>query len=164
MKRHLPLAALLVLALATLCFAQPQATASPSPSPTPRKPRVTKAQLLKKLTQMETNFWEAWKNKDPKPFEVQLSNDSVMVGEEGVAGKAQVAQAMAAMPCEVKSFALSDWKLTKINASAALIVYKGSAEGTCGGAPIPTTWSTSVWVMRKGRWQAVFHQETPVKQ
>lgn len=163
MKRHLPLAAMLVLAFTSLCFAQTP-TASPSPLPKPKKPRVTKAQLLKQLSAMETSFWEGWKNKDPKPFEKQLTADSVMVGEQGVAGKAQLTKEMAAMPCEVKSFALSDWKLTKIGTSTALITYKGSTEGTCVGAPIPTTWSSTVWVMRKGIWQAAFHQETPIKQ
>jgi len=59
MKRHLPLAAILVLAFASLCLAQPQATASPSPKPKPRAPRVTNAQLQKQLVEMETKLWDA---------------------------------------------------------------------------------------------------------
>jgi len=163
MKRHLPLAAVLVLALAGFCFAQPQATASPSPAAKPRGPRVTKAQLMKELSEMETALWNAWKNKDAKPFETHLSSDSVMVGEMGVGAKNDVVKMMASMPCDVKSYTLTDWKLTKLGASTALITYKGAAEGTCGGQPIPTTWSSSLWVKRKGTWQAAFHQETPAK-
>ncbi|HEY3103254.1 MAG TPA: nuclear transport factor 2 family protein [Pyrinomonadaceae bacterium] len=161
MKRHLPLAAILVLAFASFCFAQPQAT--PSPSPKPYAPRVTKAQLQKQLSEMETALWTAWKNKDAKPFETHLASDSVMVGEEGVGAKNDIVKMMASMPCDVKSFMLTDWKLTKLGASTALITYKGAAEGTCGGQAIPTTWASSLWVKRKGTWQAVFHQETPVK-
>jgi hypothetical protein len=63
----------------------------------------------------------------------------------------------------VKSFTLSDWKLTKYGANHALLTYKGAADGTCMGAAIPTTWSSSLWVKRKGTWQVAFHQETPVK-
>src|SRR5438105_6119428 len=139
MKRHLPLAALFVLACAAFCFAQPQATASPSPSPKPRAPRVTKAQLLKQLSANETKLWNAWKNKDATPFEMSLSADSVMVGEQGLAGKGDVTKMMASMPCEVQSFTLSDWELTQLNASAALINYKGVAVGTCAGTAIPAT-------------------------
>jgi len=162
MKRHLPLSALLVLAFATFCFAQPQATASPSPSPAP-KPKLTKAQLLKKLSANETALWNAWKSKDSKPFQNWLAPDAVMVGEEGIGAKADVVKMMAASPCEVKSFTLSDWKLTMANADAAVLTYKGVADGTCGGQPIPATWVSSLWVNRKGKWLALAHQETNVK-
>src|SRR5688572_16407471 len=136
MKRHLPLAAILVLALASLSIAQ-EPTPSPSPKPkAPRAPRVTQAQLLTQLSEMETALWNAWKNKDAKPFETHLSADSVMVGEQGVSGKATIGRDITSMPCEVKSFTLSDWKMTKYGANHALITYKGIADGTCMGAPI----------------------------
>ena len=162
MKRHLPLAAILIMAFASFCFAQPQATASPSPAAKP-KPRMSKAQLLKKLSANETALWNAWKNKDAKPFQMWLAADSVMVGEQGVGMKSDIVKMMASMPCDVKSFTLSDWKLTMVDANAALLTYKGVAEGTCGGQPIPATWASSLWVNRKGKWTAFSHQETPVK-
>lgn len=161
MKRHLPLAAILVLALASLSFAQ-----EPTPSPTPKKPsapRVTQAQLLKQLSEMETALWNAWKAKDPKPFETHLSADSVLVGEGGVSAKKNIPSEITNAPCDVKSFTLSDWKMTKYGTNYALITYKGVADGTCGGQPIPTTWASSLWVKRKNIWQAAFHQETPAK-
>ena len=162
MKRHLPLAAILIMAFASFCFAQPQPTASPSPAAKP-KPRMSKAQLLKKLSANETALWNAWKNKDAKPFQMWLAADSVMVGEQGVGMKSDIVKMMASMPCDVKSFTLSDWKLTMVDANAALLTYKGVAEGTCGGQPIPATWASSLWVNRKGKWTAFSHQETPVK-
>ncbi len=161
MKRHLPLAALLVMAFASLCFAQPQASASPSPSPKP-KPKMSKAQLLKKLSATETKLWEAWKNKDAKPFQANLAADSVMIGSGGVQGKTAAIKEITSMGCDVKSFKLSDWKLTMIDSDAAVITYKGIADGTCGGQALPPVWASSVWVKRGGRWQAFSHQETPV--
>jgi len=162
MKRHLPLAAILIVAFASFCFAQPQPTASPSPAAKP-KPRMSKTQLLKKLSANETALWNAWKNKDAKPFQMWLAADSVMVGEQGVGMKSDIVKMMASMPCDVKSFTLSDWKLTMVDANAALLTYKGAAEGTCGGQPIPAIWASSLWVNRKGKWTAFSHQETPVK-
>lgn len=161
MKRHLPLAAMLVIAFASFCFAQPEPQASPSPKP---KPAMTKAQMLKKLSAQETKLWDAWKNKDAKPFQAWLAGDAVMVGEEGVGGKSDVVKMMASAPCEVKSFSLSDWKLRNINSGAVLLTYKGVADGTCSGTAIPTVWASSVWVNRGGKWLAFSHQETPVKQ
>src|SRR5256885_5469379 len=120
MKRYLPLAAILVMAFATLCVAQPQATASPSPATTAKpKPRMSKAAMLKKLSANETALWNAWKNKDAKPFQMWLSADGVMIGEQGVGTKGDVVKMMASMPCEVKSFTLSDWKLSMVDANAA---------------------------------------------
>lgn len=161
MKKHLPLAALLLMAFASLCFAQPQASASPSPAPKP-KPRMSKAQLLKQLSANETKLWEAWKNKDPKPFRTYLSADSVMIGGNGTHGKADAIKEITSMDCDVKSYTLSDWKLSMLDADAALITYKGAATGTCGGQSIPAAWASSVWIKRGGRWQAFSHQESNV--
>ncbi len=163
MKKHLPFAALLVFAFASFCFAQPQPAASPAASPKP-KPRMTKAQILKKLSANETALWNAWKNKDAKPFQMWLSADSVNVGDQGVAGKSDITKEMASMPCEVRSFTLSDWKLTMLNPSTAVITYKGAQDGTCAGTALPAAvWASSVWVQRGSRWLAAFHQETPAK-
>jgi hypothetical protein len=161
MKRHLPLAALLVMAFASLCFAQPQASASPSPAPKP-KPKVSKAQLLKQLSATETKLWEAWKNKDPKPFRTYLAADSVIIGSGGTQNKTDAIKEITSMACDVKSINLSDWKLSMIDADAVLLTYKGAATGTCGGKPIPAAWASSVWINRGGRWQAFSHQETNV--
>ncbi len=165
MKRYLPLAALLVLAGASFCFAQTQATAAPSPSAAAAKPkpRLSKAQLTKKLSGYETSLWEGWKNKDVKPFQRLLATEAIGVGEQGVGTKADIVKEIPSMPCEVKSYVLSDWKLSMVDADAAVLTYKGVAEGTCGGQPIPATWSSSLWVNRKGKWVVFAHQETNVK-
>jgi len=162
MKRHLPLAAILIMAFAGFCFAQPQATASPSPAAKPKAPRVTKAQLQKELAETETALWTAWKNKDPKPFDMHLASDVVGVSDMGVSGKSSTTEGLNG--CDVRSFSLSDWKLTKFSASTVVITYKGTQDATCGGQPVPgTIWASSVYMKRKGTWQAVFHQETPAR-
>lgn len=161
MKRHLPLAAVLVIAFASFCFAQPQPSTSPSPAPKP-KPRISKAQLLRQLSAKETQLWEAWKNRNAKVFQASLSADSVMVGGSGVQNKADAIKGITSPDCEVKSYTLSDWKLSMVDADAAMLTYKGVATGTCGGQPIPTAWSSTLWVKRGGRWQAFSHQETVV--
>jgi hypothetical protein len=164
MKRHLPLAAILIMAFAGFCFAQPQPTASPSPATTAKpKPRMSKAALLKKLSANETALWNAWKNKDSKPFQNWLAADGVMIGESGVGTKKDVTDMMANSPCDIKSFTLSDWKLTMVDADVAMITYKGVADGTCSGQPVQPVWASSLWVMRKGKWVAFSHQESNIK-
>jgi hypothetical protein len=159
MRRHLPFAALLVFVFASFCFAQEP---TPSPSPKPKAPRATKEMLQKDLAANETALWNAFKNKDMKPFEEHLGADAIVVDSSGVMNKTSLPEGM--KMCDIKSFSLSDWKLIKATTTTALLVYKGTQEGTCGGAPVPSTvWASSLWVKRKDVWVAVFHQETAAR-
>jgi|ERR1044072_593101 hypothetical protein len=159
MKRHLPFAASLVFVFATFCFAQEP---TPSPTPKPKAPRVTKEMLQKDLAEMETALWNGFKNKDMKPFDEHLGDDAIVVDSSGVMNKSTLPEGM--KECDIKSFTLSDWKLSKTTTTTALLVYKGTQQGTCGGAPVPSTvWASSLWVKRKDVWVAVFHQETAAR-
>jgi hypothetical protein len=151
---------LLVLTSALLAHAQTPA-ASPSPSP---KPAMTKAQSQKTIIATEKKLWEAWKNKDVKPFKANLSADSIQVGDTGVADKATVLQAMGGSDCEVRSYSLSDIKVTFVASNVAIITYKGAQDATCGGQTVPpAVWASSTYVLRGGKWLAATHQETPAK-
>ena len=160
MKKHLPLAAGLLFVFASVCFAQPQATPSPSPKP---KPAMSKAQMLKALSTAEKKLWDAFKNKDPKPFKAGLTADAFSLDEHGIQKKEDTVKMLPTAPCEIKSYELSDWKLTMINSSTALVTYKGKTDGTCAGQAIPTAWCSTLYVNRNGKWLAVFHTETPAK-
>jgi len=111
---------LLLLASASLAQAQEPA-ASPAPSP---KPAMSKAQSQRMLVATEKKLWEAWKNKDAKPFKANLSADSILVSESGVSDKASVVNGMATMDCEVRSFSLSDFKVTFPASNVAIVTYK----------------------------------------
>ena len=163
MTKRLPLVIVLTLVFATFAHAQTTATASPSPSPAP-KPAMSRAQSQRAIIATERKLWEAWKNKDMKPFKANLSADAVMIGDSGVADKKTSLSALESMACEVKSYELSDIKVTFLNSSAALITYKGTQDATCGGTQVPAAvWASSAYVMRGGKWLAASHQETPVK-
>ncbi len=161
MKKHL-LAAGILLAFASVCFAGPAAQATPSPSPKP-KPAMSKAQILKTLSAAEKKLWDAFKNKDPKPFKSGLAAEAFAISENGIEKKEDTVKMIPTAPCEIKSYELSDWKLTMINSSTALVTYKGKSDGTCAGQAIPTVWCSTIYANRGGKWLAVFHQETPTK-
>jgi len=161
MKKYLPLVVTLLFVLVTAAFGQ-EAKPSPEPSPKP-KPAMSKAQIQKNLVATEKKLWEAWKNKDPKPFKAWIAADSVGIGDQGTQGKADLLKDIAAGGCDIKSFDLSEFKLTMIDSNVALLTYKGVADGTCAGTPLPTVWASSTYVRRGGRWLAIQHQETPAR-
>ena len=155
----------LILALVfTFVFASVARSQEPTPSPSPApKPAMSRAQSQKTIIATEKKLWEAWKNKNIKLFKATLSSDSVMIGDSGVANKTEALKALEA-PCEVKSYELSDLKVTFLNSSAALLTYKSTQDATCGGQQIPATvWASSAYVLRGGKWLAASHQETPAK-
>lgn len=163
MTTRLPLVIVLMLVFASFVHAQTTAATSPSPSPSP-KPAMSRAQSQRAIIATEKKLWEAWKNKDMKPFRANLSADAIMISEAGVADKKSSLSAMEGTPCEVKTYELSDLKVTFLNSSAAVLTYKSSQDATCGGQAVPpTVWSSSIYVMRGGRWYAASHQETPAK-
>jgi hypothetical protein len=160
MTSRIPLALLVVVLLATTAFSQ-EATPSPSPAP---KPAMSRAQSQRLIISTEKKLWEAWKAKDMKVFKANLSADSVMIGDTGVASKADALKEMESMTCEVKSYSLSDIKVTFMNNDAALMTYKATQDAICGGQQVPAAiWATSAYVKRGGRWYAASHQETPAK-
>jgi hypothetical protein len=160
MKRQLPLVTFLLLSLTTVVMGQ---EAAPSPSPSP-KPAMTRAQSQKIIVATERKLWEGWKTKNFKAFKTYLSADSVMIGDAGIANKTESLKELENLACEVKSYELSDMKVTFLNNDAALLTYKATQDGTCGGQAIPASvWASSAYVKRGGKWFAASHQETPAK-
>jgi hypothetical protein len=159
MKVRLILSIVLTFVFVSVARSQEPA-ASPSPAP---KPAMSRAQSQRVIIATEKKLWEAWKNKNIKPFKATLSSDSVMIGDAGVANKTEAIKALE-VPCEVKSYELSDLKVLFLNSSAALLTYKSTQDAICGGQQVPATvWSSSAYVLRGGKWLAASHQETPAK-
>jgi len=125
---------------------------------------MSRAQSQRAIIATERKLWDAWKNKDMKPFKANLSADAIMISNSGVADKKTSLSAMEGEGCEVKTYELMDLKVTFLNSSTAILTYKSTQDATCGGEAVPpTVWSSSVYVMRGGRWYAASHQETPAK-
>ncbi len=160
MKRRFPMAIGFVLVVASIAFAQ-EATPAPSPAP---KPAMSRAQSQKIIVATEKKLWEAWKKQDSKPFKAYLSADSLMVSDNGVANKAASLKEMSSMQCDIKSYDLSDIKVTFFSSDAAFLTYKASQNGTCGGQTVPpAVWASSLYLRRGGKWFAASHQETTAK-
>jgi hypothetical protein len=109
---------------------------------------------------LEQQFWEALKNKDGKFFDANVSDDSSMIGYIGVLGKAAATDLFFKMPCEVRSYTLTDFKVTFFTSETAFVTYKGATDGSCAGKGIPTVWASAVYVKRHERWLKASHQET----
>src|SRR6266481_4516628 len=157
MKKQLLCVFIMCLTVAAISFAQ-DATPAPSPAASPKpKPAMSKKQIEQQLIKYENELWGAWKNKNGKAFQARLSAESVMVSDQGASGKAETIKGIVSQSCDIKSFKLSDYKLVSLDSNVAVLTYKGTEDGTCGGTALPpVVWAASTYVRRGGKWLAAF--------
>jgi hypothetical protein len=146
----------LVAALAATAFAQMEGSKSAE--------KGKSNETEQKLSQMEKDLWEAWKNHDLKPFKKAMAAQSVNVGSGGVAGTDQALKDLGSSDCKVTSYALADTNFTWFDKNTVLMTYKADQDATCNGQKVPgTVWASSLWVNKDKQWKAAFHQETPAQ-
>lgn len=123
------------------------------------------AALTDALLTVERKGWEAWKAKDAKVLGETTTKDVVVVDTMGkVTMGADVMKMWTTdNPCNVSSVSLSDAKGTSIAKDAAILVYKGTAVGSCGDMKLEPLWGTSVFIKEGDAWKAVYIFESPIK-
>jgi hypothetical protein len=115
------------------------------------------------LMKSEKAAWDAFGRGDGKFFQSFLADDSVMFGDSGIQTKAEGIKMISSKPCEVKSYNFSNFKVSMVNPTTALVTYSATEDATCGGQPAPAKVNVStIYVKRNGKWLGYFHQESPV--
>jgi hypothetical protein len=125
--------------------------------------RTDDATLESAILSLERDSWKAWHAQDAKFFETFLSDDHVELFVTGPADKQAVVSFISKGACKVSSYAISDFRFTRLSETSAMLVYRVQQIATCGGHAIPSpAWATSVFAWRDGRWQNVLYQQLPV--
>jgi len=115
------------------------------------------------LVRLEKSAYEAWKSKDAKFWDTFLSDKFVGYGSSGKLDKASATKEYTGADCEIESYALSDEQMKPLGNDAALITYKTTVDGTCGGQKVPAnSWAAGVYVRDGDKWKGAFHAEAPV--
>jgi hypothetical protein len=115
------------------------------------------------LVALEKSSYEAWKSKDAKFWGTFLSDKFVGYGSSGKLDKASATREYTGVDCEIKSYALSDEQMKPLGNDAALITYKTTVDGTCGGQTLPAhSWAASAYVRDGDKWNGAFHAGAPV--
>lgn len=165
MKR-ITLAAALAAAAASLLACQPAANApnSGSPSADPnaaaRTPTPAPTVSADEIIEKERQMFEAIKQKNWDAFAAVLADDTVYVDPEGAHDRAQAIAKVRKI--DMTEYALTDFRVVRVDADAAVVTYTMNAKGSYDGQPVPplTLRETSAWHRREGRWLNVYHQET----
>jgi ketosteroid isomerase-like protein len=118
------------------------------------------AALQQKLEAIERKGWEAFKAQDFKAFSETMAPDAMSVDMNGLTSSKDMESMM--KDYAVQSYTLSDFKIVKLDKDAAVLTYTTNATATYKGQPMPAgpVYCSSVYVMRGGKWMAMYHQET----
>ena len=109
----------------------------------------------------EKAAWQAFKDKKADDFAKVVDKDFLGVYAEGVSNMKKEMDDM--QKWDMKSFAISDYNVVSAGAGTMMSSYKVTVEGTYDGKDASGTFNAgSVWRMKNGEWQAIFH--TNVKQ
>jgi len=123
----------------------------------------TDSALRDTLVGLEKQSWVAWKGHDAGFFAGFLSDDHVEVGPRGILGKADIVAGVGSPACKVESYAVDNFKFTRVAEDTALLAYRAEQKTTCGGFSVPSpAWVSSLYVKRGARWVNVLFQQTPI--
>jgi hypothetical protein len=148
-----------------ICSAQaPHKNDAQSP-PQSKAPSAVENNIPQELVRTETGFFEAWKTKDLSYFRDHMPENGVFWGEDGTFSRDQQLVAQASnKSCTVEGYGLSDFGALPLTTGAYLLTYKAEQYASCNGekAPVHVNGS-SVYILKSGRWQAIYRAQVPVK-
>lgn len=163
MKRAIALAALLLAASACTTTENTNTTnanvaATPAATATPAG--VTQADIEAK----ERQVWDAIKAKSWDAFGAMLADDFVLVSSDGISNKADTLKGLEKH--ELTEYTFSETKLLKVDADLAVLTYNVTEKSSYDGKPTSgkPARGTSAWINRGGKWLAIYHQETEIKE
>jgi hypothetical protein len=129
-----------------------------------RKESSDATKIEQELISTEIGFFEAWKKKDDSYFREHMAENGVFWGESGTFSRDQQLQQQAsAKSCNVEGYGLSEFGALPLTAGVYLLTYKADQYGTCSGERLPVHMNgSSIYILRAGRWQAVYRAEVPL--
>jgi hypothetical protein len=165
MKRLIAPVALLVLLAASACTTTTEnantgantnanANANAAATATPAGP--TQADIEAK----ERAIYDAIKAKNWDAFAGMLSDDFVIVSDDGVHTRAEMLEQI--KKYDLTEYTLSDFRFVKVDADLAVITYGETEKSSYDGKPSSgkPVRASSAWVNKGGKWVAAYHQET----
>jgi len=119
------------------------------------------------LIALEKGAIEAWRTKDAKSWSSFLSSflssKFIGYGASGRLDKAAAAKEYSGADCEIERYALSNERITELDAEVALLTYRSTVDGQCAGQKVPAESSAaSLYVREGGEWKKAFHAEAAI--
>ena len=116
------------------------------------------------LFALEKQGWEAWKNRDGKPFEELLSDKYVGLStSDGRTDKAASIASIGKPNCKINNYSFSDEQMHMVGSDMAVLTFKANQDYECDGKKGPSSvWASSVYLREGDKWKSQLYVENPV--
>jgi len=118
--------------------------------------------LEKELISLETQYWQALKDKDASAAMRLTDDPCIVTGAQGVArlDPKQLAAMLDASTWELKDFEFKKVEVSMLKDDVAVVAYQVREEMLVEGKRLTLEAAdSSTWVRRKGRWVCAVHTE-----
>jgi ketosteroid isomerase-like protein len=123
------------------------------------QPAPERSALDKALIANENKIADALMKKDKAGFTALVTADGWSIDGNGFMKTSELAGMLDQLV--IKSYKISEEKVSWVDPNTAIVAYKWTGSGTFGGQPFPSTvYASTVWSKKGDKWIAVFHQET----
>ena len=128
----------------------------------PAKPKGAAAGSLDQMViAQEQMIIDAIKKRDANAFKSYVDMDGTVVDSDGTHKMSEAITMMFSNDMSFSAYTLEDPQVKMIGKDTAMITYKSSATMTYKGkTESGTSFETTVYVRRAGKWVAVFHQSS----
>lgn len=124
---------------------------------------MTTNAIEQELLELETQFWQAIKDKNADAAARLSDNPCLLTGPQGVnrVERQELMGLMKAAPYTLHDFRISDPQVRLLGDQVALLAYNVHEELTVEGKPVTIDAAdASTWVRRGGRWVCALHTES----
>lgn len=116
------------------------------------------------LAKLHLGGWEAWKNKDAKFFEANMTSGFVFIDPLGGyhGNKAETIKFWTeGMKCEgITKVGFTDAVATAVSPTVEILTGKGTADGTCDGQKNGDLYTSAIYVKEGDAWKLAFMHES----
>jgi hypothetical protein len=124
--------------------------------------QASKAAAEKTIIANENKVNDAVAKHDLKTFNELVSADAVSGDDGGFMKVSEFTKSIDQL--KVSTWHIMNTQVMWIDDKSAILTYTWMGKGTYMNQPIPeTTYASSVWTERNGKWVVVYHQETPAR-
>jgi len=119
--------------------------------------------LEREIIELETQFWEAIRDRDAETAMALTDDPCVVTGAQGAAviDREHFAEMLASPDWELPEFELGEPVVRLIGEELAIVAYKVTEKMTVEGSPLTLEAAdASTWVRRDGRWLCALHTES----
>jgi hypothetical protein len=143
--------------------APPQSNADDKKLPDPAAAGIIDDGPTAELAAIERSVWEGWMSRDAAKLDSLTARELAFVNIFGGYFKNRVdtLKDWTANPCEIKSVDVADATSVSVTDDTAILMHRGTANGTCFGQKVDPILGTSVYVKEGPKWKLAFTMNMP---